>query len=204
MAIPARSATIPSHGCGNSLGSAGKFASARRGPRPYLRVSCGPPSHIGPYVGAERVRVFRVDVAVAVDVALSADDIEAPICLAEIEFHLVTCAEKVPHGCDPTAEDTPYLRAHRALTKIFCKRHAQPAEIDEPRRRKRGGIERERQRLAVVHSDLGREQKSQIRNTAPHWTQNRDRRPAERSSIHRHDTRRRTKTHNAADRGRYP
>src|SRR5262249_56792778 len=45
---------------------------------------------IGAYVGAERVRVFRVGVAVAVDIALSANDIEAPICLAEIEFHLVT------------------------------------------------------------------------------------------------------------------
>src|SRR5262249_59150193 len=134
----------------------------------------------------------------------SADNIEATICLAEIECHLVTCAEKVPHRCDPTAEDAPYLRAHRALTKIFCKRHAQPAEIDRPRGRNRDAVERERQRLAVVHSDLGREQKSHIPNTAPHWTQNRDRRPAERSSIHRHDTPRRTKTHNAADRAPYP
>src|SRR5262245_66267849 len=99
---------------------------------------------IGPYVGAERVRVFRVGVAVAVDIALSADNIEATICLAEIECHLVTCAEKVPHGCDPTAKDTPYLRTHRALTKIFCKRHAQPAEIDRPRGRNRNAIERER------------------------------------------------------------
>src|SRR5262249_14210749 len=126
------------------------------------------------------------------------------ICLAEIEFHLVTCAEKVPHGCDPTAEDTPYLRAHRALTKIFCKRHAQPAEIDRPRSRNRDAVERERQRFAVVHSDLGRAQKPPTPNPAPHWTTNRDRRPADRSSIHRHDARRRTKTHNAADRGRYP
>src|SRR5262249_58820096 len=126
------------------------------------------------------------------------------VALAESEFHLVTCAEKGPQGCDPIAEDTPYLRAHRALTKIFCKRHAQPAEIDRPRSRNRNAVERERQRFAVVHSDLGREPKSQIRNTAPHWTQNRDRRPAERSSIHRHDARRRTKTHNAANRGRYP
>src|SRR5262249_5032865 len=78
---------------------------------------------IGPYVGAERAWVLRVGVAVAVDIALSADNIEAAICLPKIECHLVTCAEKVRHGCDPPAKDTPYLRAHRALTEIFCKRH---------------------------------------------------------------------------------
>ena len=159
---------------------------------------------VGANVGAQRVQVFGVGLAVPVGVALRTDHVETSICLAEIEFDLVTCAKEVPHGSYSAAEDTPYFRAHRALAKIFRKGHSQPAEIDGPRRRKRGGIERERQRLAVIHSDLGREKKSQIRNTAPHWTQHRNRGPTERSSIHRHDARRRTKTHNAADRGRYP
>src|SRR5262245_19021356 len=108
-------------------------------------------------IGAERVRVFGVGIAIAVDVALGADDIETKICLAEIEFDFVTYAEKLPHGCDPTAEDTPYLSTHRALSKIFRESYAQPTEIDRPRCRDRSGIEREGQRLAVVHSDLGRE-----------------------------------------------
>src|SRR5262249_14827173 len=100
---------------------------------------------IGAHVGAERGRAFRVRVATAVEVAWSQNATEETIGLAEIEFPLVTGAEKVPPGCDPTAEDTPDLRADRALTKIFCKRHAQPAEIDRPRGRNRDALERERQ-----------------------------------------------------------
>src|SRR5262245_573185 len=108
-------------------------------------------------IGAKRVRVFGVGVAIAVDIALGTHDVEAIICLAEIELDLVTRAEKSPHRCDAAAEDTAYLGTHGALSKILGKSDAQPTEIDRPRRHDRSMIERERQRLAVVHSDLRRE-----------------------------------------------
>ena len=79
------------------------------------------------------------------------------ICLAEIELDLVTRAEKSPHGRDAAAEDTAYLGTHGGLSKIFGESDVQPTEIHRPRGRDRSWIERERQRLAVVHSDLRRE-----------------------------------------------
>src|SRR5215510_12557530 len=78
-------------------------------------------------IGAERVRVFGVGVAIAIDVALGAHDIEAIICLAEIELDLVTRAEKPPHGRDAAAEDTAYLGTHGGLSKIFGESDVQPS-----------------------------------------------------------------------------
>src|SRR5262249_60552833 len=92
-----------------------------------------------------------VGIEIAVNVALGAGDIEEKMCLAEIEFDFVACAEKLPHGCHSTAEDTPYLSTHRALSKIFRESYAQPTEIDRPRGCDRSGIEREGGRATRDH-----------------------------------------------------